>query len=388
MKAEDLYEAMQYIRPAFVEESEMKIPNQGKKLPRRILLIAAAVAALGIAGAAAVSWSLRNAARADANLQEPIPEWTEYQIPGEAAPTESPAAAQTKPQPEPQPEPPEVEHEWEPEGGWLTGITLDSTICSGEKVTAYIRIPDISPEIAAECAKRGGEYYFDIGGHRVEPPGEADAPAITYVSYDEAARTVLLRLDFSNVRNTEEIKFAPLLCRGLDNVGYYDEVTIPVKQSSGLRAEVSIDLPHDETWGDMRIVAVNVYAGYVEAETDVTPFGEVADKERYPDERVYVGEDAFTNAWHSAQMEYFSHRLDSADAVMADASLVLRDGSTLLITDLPALTRGYWSDDWNRVTEEEFCAVNHARFRYETTQAIDLSQVTAITIGGVEYPLQ
>ena len=50
MKAEDLYEAMQYIRSAFVEESEMKIPNQGKKLPRRILLIAAAVAALGIAG--------------------------------------------------------------------------------------------------------------------------------------------------------------------------------------------------------------------------------------------------------------------------------------------------------------------------------------------------
>ncbi len=76
MKAEDLYEAMQYIRSAFVEESEMKIPNQGKKLPRRILLIAAAVAALGIAGAAAVSWSLRSAARADANLREPIPEWT------------------------------------------------------------------------------------------------------------------------------------------------------------------------------------------------------------------------------------------------------------------------------------------------------------------------
>ena len=387
MKAEDLYEAMQYIRPAFVEESEMKIPNQGKKLPRRILLIAAAVAALGIAGAAAVSWSLRGAARADANLQEPIPEWTEYQIPGETARTESPAAAQAKPQPEPQPEPPQMEHEWEPEGGWLTGITLDSTICSGEKVTAYIRIPNISPEIAAECAKCGGEYYFYIGGHRVEPLGEADAPAITYVSYDEATRTVLLRLDFSNVKNTEEIKFAPMLCRGLDNVGYYDEVTIPVKQSSGLHAEVSIDLPHDEAWGDIRIVAANVYAGYVEVETDVTPFGEVADKERYPDVNVYISEDSCTNQWRDAYFNYFFHQHDSVDAAMADASLLLRDGSSLLITDLPSLTRGYRSDDFEG-REEEYCSVNHASFRYETTQVIDLSQVTAITIGGVEYPLQ
>ena len=143
----------------------MKIPNQGKKLPRRILLIAAAVAALGIAGAAAVSWSLRSAARADANLREPIPEWTEYQIPGETAPTEARV--------EPQPESPPVKHEWEPETGWQTGLTLDSTLCSGENVTAYLRVPDISPEIAAECAKPRGEYYFDIGSLSVEPSGEA-----------------------------------------------------------------------------------------------------------------------------------------------------------------------------------------------------------------------
>ena len=383
MKAEDLYEAMQYIRPAFVEESEMKIPNQGKKLPRRILLIAAAVAALGIAGAAAVSWSLRSAARADAKLSEPIPEWTEYQIPGETAP----AKPQAETKAEPQPAPPQVEHEWDPEGGWLTGITLDSTICSGEKVTAYIRIPDISPEIAAECAKRDGEYYFYIGGYDVEPPGDADAPAITYVSYDEAARAVLLRLDFSNVKNTQEIQFAPLLCRGLDNVGYYDKVTIPVKQSTGLHADVSIDLPHDEAWGDIRIVAANVYAGYVEVETDVTPLGEVADKERYPDVNVYTSEDSFTNQWLDAYMNYFSHQHDSVNAAMADASLLFRDGSSQRITDLPSLLGRYRSDDFEG-KEEENCTVNHASFRYETTQVIDLSQVTAITIGGVEYPLQ
>ena len=72
---------------------------------------------------------------------------------------------------------------------------------------------------------------------------------------------------------------------------------------------------------------------------------------------------------------------------MADASLLLRDGSSLLITDLPSLTRGYHSDDFEG-KEEECYVVNHASFRYETTQAIDLSQVKAITIGGVEYPLQ
>lgn len=379
MKAEDLYEAMQYIRPAFVEESDMKLQNKHKRIPRRILLIAAAV--IGIGGAAAaVNWSLRSAARADAKLQDTIPEWTEYQVPGETVHSETPA--------EPQPETPPAEHEWEPETGWHTGITLDSTLCSGEKVTAYIRIPDISPEIAGECAKRGGEYYFDIGGHRVEPPGEASAPAITYISYDEASRTVLLRLDFSNVRNTDEIKFAPMLCRGLENVGYYDEVAIPVTPSSCLHTAVSIDLPHDETWGDIRIVAASVYAGYVEVETDVTPFGEVADKERYPDVNVRVGEDAYTNEWFGASIDYFNHQLESIDTAMADATLLLRDGSRLLITSLPSLSKAdFWSDDWNGVTDEEFCAVEHASFRYETTQAIDLSQVEAIVIGGQEYPL-
>lgn len=381
MKAEDLYEAMQYIRSAFVEESEMKIPNQGKKLPRRILLIAAAVAALGIAGAAAVSWSLRSAARADANLREPIPEWTEYQIPGETAPTEARV--------EPQPESPPVKHEWEPETGWQTGLTLDSTLCSGENVTAYLRVPDISPEIAAECAKPRGEYYFDIGSLSVEPSGEAASSNVSYVSYDEAARTVLLRLDVSGTKNAPEIKFAPALRREDEIVGYYSEMTIPVMPSSCLHTDVSLELPRDETWGDMRIVAVNVYASYVEVEQDVTPFGEAADKERYPDVDVHMTEDTLTNEWRDAQYDYFNHLIDGTDAAMADASLLFRDGSRLLITDLPSAFSGDWfSHDFDGLSDEAYCSKDHISFCYKTTQAIDLNQVKAITIGGVEYPLQ
>lgn len=381
MKAEDLYEAMQYIRPAFLEESEMKVPNKRKKWPRRLLLIAAA-AAVGIVGAAAVRWSLRSAARADANLREPIPEWTEYQVPGETASEEA--------REEPQPEMERVEHEWEPENGWISGITLDSTLCSGEHLTAYLRVPDISPEIAAELAKPRGEYYFDIGSCRIEPPGEASSFGITYVSYDEAEQTVLLRVDIT-VKNATEIQYAPSLCRGLDKVGYYDLVTIPITPSSCLHTEVSMDLPRDETWGDMRIAAARVYASYVEVELKVTPFGEVADKERYPDVDNYVAEDAINNPWRHAKMEYLMHLDHCTNAAMADAAFLFRDGSRQFITDPSSEFKGNWSQvaDLNALSsEEEFCARDRVIFRHETPQAIDLSQVEAITIGGVDYPLQ
>lgn len=123
---------------------------------------------------------------------------------------------------------------------------------------------------------------------------------------------------------------------------------------------------------------------------DVTPFNEVADKERYPDVNIYIGEDRVHNEWMEAFWDYDSHLHDSTDKAMADASLLLRDGTRLLITDLPCMYAGMWvTDDINKAdSDDELYALNRYNFKHVTTQAIDLSQLEAITINGVDYPLQ
>lgn len=110
----------------------------------------------------------------------------------------------------------------------------------------------------------------------------------------------------------------------------------------------------------------------------------------YPDVDIYVAEDAINNQWHHAKMEYLMHLDHCTDAAMADAALLFRDGSCQFIADPSSEFKGNWSQaDLNAVaSEEEFYARDRVIFRHETPQAIDLSQVEAITIGGVDYPLQ
>ncbi len=80
MRPEDLYEAMQQIRPEFLEDL---MEQKRDKRAHRAFLIAAAVAVLGCVTAVAVTFSLRDTARADIGVKgTPVPEWTEYEIEG------------------------------------------------------------------------------------------------------------------------------------------------------------------------------------------------------------------------------------------------------------------------------------------------------------------
>ncbi len=385
MKAEDLYEAMGSIRMEYLEESEMQMKK--KKLPRRTLLVAAVIGAMGIVGAA-VSFSLRGVARADVGVDatRPLPEWTEYEVEGEKD------TGAVQPQPVSEPE----EHEWEPEGGWQDSLTLDSTLCSGEVVTAYIRVAGISPEIAASLAQRGGEYYFDIGSLDANGEERSDSSCgVSYVSYDEAAQTALIRVDVHGVaEDCTEIRYSPTLCRGAEPrpVVYYEDVIIPVTPSSGLHAKIDMLFPQGDYRGEMRAVEATVCAGYVDIAVDVTPLREIADegvivpvkRTQIPHgERVTVP-DAMLDAIH----ENFISWWDRGDAALADVQLHYRDGTTQTVKeDLPSAYAADWVVEGGLGGYEECCDIDRISLRYVTTQAIDLRQVVSITVGGVEYPL-
>ncbi len=373
MKAEDLYEAMQSIRPEFLEESEMESNNK-RKLPRRALLIAAVVVVVGAVSATAVGWSLRNAARADAGLKSSIPEWTEYEVEGE-----------TVSEAQPQPEAAAVEHEWEPEGGWQDAVTLDSTLCAGENVTAYLRVSGITPEIAASLAQEGGEYAFDIGSLDYH---HSCSCGVFYVSYDETGETALVRVELIGIEDVDELQVGLALYRGLEPEVYYEAVTIPVTPSGSLRTEIELALPKGEYRGEMRAVAASVCAGYVEVEFEVTPFRDVASEEELADvETVVLPDGRAINDPLDALVDYLDSWSDRADEALADAALHYRDGTTQKVCELASEYAANWIKEGTDGSADELRALDHVSFRHITTQAIDLSQVVSITIGGVDYPL-
>ncbi len=393
MRAEDLYEAMQSIRPEFLEESEMQ--SKKKNLTRRALLIAAAVAAVGIIGAAAVSWSLRNAARADIGMETPLPGWTEYEVKGEVK-----TAPEAKPQP-PKPEP--VEHGWKPEL-WQDTVTLDSVFCSGDMVVAFLRVGGISPEIAAwlamdprERMESGGEaYQWDIGGidipvDQLDEEHDVNLGPISHISYDETTETALVRVEFDEVRGLEEIPYSLSLINGLEKVANYETVVIPVTPSGGLHTAVDFTLPREDYRGDMRAVSASVYACYVEVEFTFTPFSEVAEPDELGEgEDIHHPDGSVENYARAAQWDYIDSLFVRADEALVDAALVDREGNSIKITGLDSKYAGGYSNGWFSPTNsfpEDFLDDGKYTCRYVPTQAIDLSQIASITIGGVNYPL-
>ncbi len=392
MRAEDLYEAMQSIRPEFLEESEMQ--SKKKQLPRRALLIAAAVAAIGIVGAAALSWSLRSAARADIGMETPLPGWTEYEVEGEVE-----TAPEVKPQP---PKPERVEHEWKPEL-WQDTVTLDSAFCSGDMLVAFLRVGGISPEVARTLAMNAQErmacegdcYQWDIGG--IDIPADQldedqiDTIAISHVSYDEAKETALVRVEINKVQGLKEIPFSLSLLNLGEKAVNYETVVIPVTPSEGLHTAVDFTLPREDYRGDMRAVSASVYACYVEVEFTFTPFSEVAEPDELGEgEDIHHPDGSVENHAQDVQFNYLVSLFDRTDEALADAELIDREGNSIKITGLDSKYAGGYSNGWISSTNffpEGFRESGKYACRYVPTQAIDLSQIASITIGGVNYPL-
>ncbi len=394
MKPEDLYDAMRFVRSEFLEESEMQDKSK-KNLPRRALLIAAAVAVVGVVSATAVSWSLRRAARANIGIEKPLPGWTEYEVEGEPE-----TVTEAKPQP---PKPERVEHDYKPEM-WQDAVTLDSSICSGDTVVAFLRVGGITPEVAASLAKTpqermarddDDEYQWDIGGISIpsDQLGEDDIGGIgiTHVSYDEATETALVRVEIDQVQNLKEIPFGLKLINGLKNVTFYEDVIIPITPTDGLHTEIDFPLPRGDYRGDMRGVSASVYANYVEINFTFTPFSEVAEPDELGEgEDIHHPDGTVENYARDAQRDYLMSLFDRPDEALDDVRLVDHDGNEIQIVGMETNYSRLYGNGWNSSQNSfpyDYIEGGEYSCRYEPIQAFDLSQIASIIIGGVNYPL-
>lgn len=366
MKAEDIYEAMQSVRPEYLEESEM---FKGKRRWPRIILIAAVIALSGIGVTAAV-WSLRGAARANMGIEQPIPEWKEYEVP-----------AVDKPVPQGEPLRPD-----EPDGVQVfDAVTLDSTLCSGDQLSAYLRVRGIEPETGALLEDR--TCYWNIGGIRCDWGGSCgNSLGVKHVAYDPDSQTALVRLDVFGLRDVERVYFTLRLDQGLDCLAVYEAVEIPVTLSGDLLSTQIDYTPEQGSYqGEMRAVRAEVFANHIDIDFEITPFVEIKPPVEEDDPYwEYADDEDEVLTFH-----FIDHMrtLDArAEEALAGATIEYRDGRSEVIAELLSDVRPWRSDSFSG-KYENFSTMSRVTFQHRMNQAIDLSQVESVTIGGVTYPL-
>lgn len=331
MKSEDLYRAMQSVRPEYLEECETN--ERKRKLPR-VFLLAAALALCGV-GAAAAVWSLRGAAKADIGVDGQLPEWREY----EAA---------------------------------LEEVTLDSALCAGDQIDAYLRVRGVTPEENEGLTARDGSYHWDVADLDYR---NSCALTLEQIAYEPEDQTALVRLHLGGIKDVEQVTFWLSLYKGPQPARNYEPVEIPITSSAPLSASVDFPLPRNDGMGEMRLTNVDVFASYIQVTFSITPLGDIAGG--YGG----VNEDALFVA-------YTDELSARANEVLSDASLQFQDGRSEPIEQLLAPDG---ADGWNgglgAGSETELSERTSAVYRHITRRAVDLREVVSITISGVVYPL-
>ena len=303
------------------------------------ILIAAAVLAFAVIGTIAITASLRDSARQDMGLsqKETIAEWTEY---------DSAAAVSQN------------------EAG--DAVELVSTMCSGDTCEIYLLVNGVDAALAAELADGQSWCEWDFG--YVDTGRQNATIGVRQVAYDADAQQSLVRVSAASTyfETASELKLELVLRRDGEIVRAYGGLTIPITQSQALQC--SVELPVASGGLSGMLTGVRVYAGYVEvvgsgasladAGIDGTDFGAI---------------DAFVGGWHTAISE-----------ALSGAQLVYADGTRTGIAELPSPFAGEWIFSNGELAQVEQGGL---QVRHVCAQALDLTQITAIVIGGTEYPL-
>lgn len=300
---------------------------------RTIAIIAAAAAVLSISAIAA-TLSFRQAARADLGIGETnkIAEYTEY------APDEVAAASQEVP----------------PE--WNSGekIALVSTLCSGDRMTAFLEVHGVTEEM--EAPLENGTDIWDIGS--MENACSFDA---TQVSYDAETETALVRAEMLGVTGDHVVlHLAYCVCdsEGQNPGGVlYGPIEIPVTESKALHAELLCPISGNGIEAELQ--CVDVYAGNVRVLLNTAPA---------------EGKDPV--------LTQLDELMNSPGSVMANAELNLADGTRIPLAEQERIYAAVWALDGSTGLE-----TGEWNFDCQLVKALDLSEIVSITIGGETYPL-
>lgn len=326
MEDDYLMEAMNY----------QKKTHRFKK--RTIAIIAAAAAVLSISAIAA-TLSFRQAARADLGISEAnvIAEYTEYE------PNEVEAA--------PQEVPPK----------WSSGekIALISTLCSGDRMTAFLEVHGVTEEM--EAPLESGTDIWDIGS--MENANSFDA---TQVSYNAEAETALVRAELLGVTGDHVV--LQLAYRVCDSEGQtpggvlYGPIDIPVTDTRALHAELLC--PISGCGIEAELQCIDVSAGNVRVLLNTAPA---------------EGGDPDTTDKFLTQLDEL---MNNPDSVMANAELNLADGTSLRLAEQERIYAAVWALDSRTDLETD-----EWNFDCQLVKALNLSEIVSITIGGETYPL-
>lgn len=311
--------------------------HTGKTLQR--VLIAAAIVVFATIGVFAATVSLRHSARQDMGLSQEteIPEWTEYEEAEITAENEADGYAECV-----------------------------STLCSGDRCEAYLLVGGIDETLAKDLADDAVWCEWDVGHADMGQNG--GTIGAWQVAYDADAQQALVRISASSAyfETADELKMELVLRRDGEIERAYGEITIPLTQSQALEGDISVALESDGREGSL--TSVRIYAGYVEVLGTCPSLAEAG-----VDETQIEAADVYVSGWNEAVSE-----------ALRDAKLIFSDGSSAVIADLPSPYAGQWVFSDNELAPME---QGQIEMRHVCEQALDLTSITAIVIGGQTYPL-
>ena len=369
---------------AVLERTKMKlgITRKKRRVPKGILIAAVLALALSIT-AGAVGYTVWDAARKDAGLEDgqSIPEYTEYHD------SDQTVSAET------------TENLAEPAENLTTGteLKLVSTLGSGSDLSIYMTASPVTPEQADRLREENqgldtfATWDIDVKTDRyVEMDGTSCGTK--QLEYDPETETALIcgniHGDFLS-RITEVTVSINYFYQsdGSTEVIDYGSLTVPFTMSEELvfQPEAELENPFIDTWGT--VAQVTVYASYISFQMNLERFDDWCS--RTGEDAWFRMGDAYWGYYDEAEGEERRTEYTELDAWVAyrrswsralrellspDSYLTLQDGSVISLYDPQGINGGSDTALEGTYTED-----------FELPAAVNLEEVESLTLGGVTY---
>lgn len=338
------------------------------KRPTKVkVILAAALAALMSVTVLAVAFSLRDAARSDMGISNdaPIEEWREYNQ-------------------KPQKDTDSVKGTESTEGH----AELIATMCSGDRLEAYLEVSPVGAEMADALMCDGTLYEWSVYALSMETAGFG----VEQIDYDAETQTALIRVSLigNELQKATQVSLKPEIRYNFAHQMAFEEVVIPITASDSLTrdTELILDITSEdfsflseyqffvsqENFKDLpsaRVESITIYAGYIELKLDVPSLSDWAEA---------VGVQVNAADW--AYGHFWSENINR---VFENASILYKDGTSYNISlDNSKYGGGVAWDYPNGKVDDSFYA-GHIHIRHTPQKPFDLSSIQSIIVGGVEY---
>ena len=345
------------------------------KRPTKLILAATLATLMSVTAFAAVI-SLRDAARSDMGISSdaPIAEWTEY----DQEPQENPASLQ----------------ETETTEGHAE---LIATMCSGDRLEAYLEVSPINVEMADALMRDGTLYEWSVYALSLETAGFG----AEQINYDPDTQTALIRVSLSGngLRQADQVSLKPEIRYNLEHQRAFEEVAIPITASDSLMCDTDLvvdsipdtirffaDKQISDSQADFKdlpiacVDSITIYAGYIDLKLDAPSFADWAEAVG-----TQVGDDMADDTNIFSAWAYGSIWASSVNRVFENASILYKDGTSYDISLDNSKYGGGVAWNFPSGKQDDSFYDGHIHIRHTPQKPFDLSLIQSITVDGVEY---